>query len=375
MRTGTVLRHLVILLTLGAGGHAGAQAQNEQTKPEAPAVSNSYQGNWDSRSLNYDSGFLLNTTITTPANANAWGLYFQNERNAALSTNNGTLTTTDKVRLQGIADDMDEAVPGSFEAEMAAYYLEFPKPTGYAALDRAAAKEPERTELCGPKLAQAVVSDDAAGMRTWSVALKDRGGLAPPLLDVAADVLASVDRDAVLLANGEMDTYPLWVEQHALSLRPDVLVVHQAALPDDGYRALVWRKARAEGSVPGPEVADFVKALATRSPRPVYLAPSCDRQLLSSLRKDLYLTGLAMRYSTARVDNLPKLKAIWPTLRKNTQAGPLSRNYILPAITLRDHYLTIGDEKNYALMDAELLQLARSTGTVNRLYELGILKH
>lgn len=375
MRTVRIHPYLVALLSLCTGGQALAQAQSEQAKPPVPASSNSYQGNWDSRSLNYDSGLLLNTTITTPANASAWGLYFQNERNAALSTNNGTLSTTDKIRLQGIADDMEEAVPGSFEAEMATYYLEFPKPAGYAALDRAASKEPERTELCGPKLAQAAVSDDAAGMHTWSVALKDRGGLAPPLLDVAADVLASVDRDAVLLANGEMDTYPLWVEQHALSLRPDVLVVHQAALPDDSYRALVWRKSRAEGSVPGPEVADFVRALATRSPRPVYLAPSCDRQLLNTLRKDLYLTGLAMRYSTSRVDNLPKLKAVWPTLRKNTQAGPMSRNYVLPAITLRDHYLAIGDEKNYALMDAELLQLARSTGTINRLYELGILKH
>lgn len=102
MKTGMIIRHLVALLALSTGGHAGAQAQVEQAKPEAPAVSNSYQGNWDSRSLNYDSGFLLNTTITTPANANAWGLYFQNERNAALSTNNGTLSTNDKARLRAL---------------------------------------------------------------------------------------------------------------------------------------------------------------------------------------------------------------------------------------------------------------------------------
>ena len=358
---------------------ASAQTSTEEKKPEAastaPALYNSYQGNWDSRSLGYSGELLLNATITTPGNALAWGTYFQNERNTALSLNNGSLSANDKERLQTIADDMDEAVPGSFESDMAEYYLEFPKQESFVALDRAESKDAARTELCGPKLSQAVMADSAQGMTTWSIALKDRGGLAPPLLDVAADVLASVDLDAVVLANGEMDTYPLWVEQHALELRTDVLVVHQAGLIDDGYRSLVWKKARAEGAVPAAEPVGFVKALAAHSPRPVYLAPSCDRALLNSLRKDLYLTGLAMRYSTARLDNLPKLKAVWPTLRKNTQAGPLSRNYLLPVITLRDHYLAIGDEKNYSLLDAELLQLAKSTGTTNRLYELGILKH
>ena len=356
---------------------ANAQTDNADKKAEAPvpALYNSYQGNWDSRSLGYSGNLLLNTTITAPGNALAWGTYFQNERNSALSLNNGQLSKPDKERLQTIADDMEEAVPGSFETDMADYYLQFPRPAGFLALDRATAKDAQRAELCGPKLSQAAMAGDQQAMTTWSIALKDRGGLAPPLLDVAADVLASVDRDAVVLANGEMDTYPLWVEQHALELRTDVLVVHQAGLADDDYRSLVWKLARAEGAVPAAESLGFVKALATHSPRPVYLAPSCDRELLNALRKDLYLTGLAMRYSSTPLDNLPKLKAVWPTLRKNTQAGPLSRNYLLPAITLRDHYEAIGDEKNYSLLDAELLQLAKSTGTTNRLYELGILKH
>ena len=365
---------LVSALSLLEAGAQGESADKKQEAP-APALNNSYQGNWDSRSLGYSGNLLLNTTITAPGNALAWGAYFQNERNSALSLNNGSLSKPDKERLQTIADDMEEAVPGSFESDIATFYLEFPKAEGFVALDRAAAKDAQRTELCGPKLSQAAMSGNEQAMKTWSVALKDRGGLAPPLLDVAADVLASVDRDAVVLANGEMDTYPLWVEQHALDLRTDVLVVHQAGLADDDYRSLVWKKARAEGAVPGAESVGFVKALAAHSPRPVYLAPSCDRGLLNALRQDLYLTGLAMRYSSAPLDNLPKLKAVWPTLRKNTQAGPLSRNYLLPAITLRDHYQAIGDEENYSRSEAELLQLAKSTDTTNRLYELGILKH
>ncbi|MFZ1688121.1 MAG: hypothetical protein WAU70_11900 [Flavobacteriales bacterium] len=365
---------LVSALSLLEAGAQGESADKKQEAP-APALNNSYQGNWDSRSLGYSGNLLLNTTITAPGNALAWGAYFQNERNSALSLNNGSLSKPDKERLQTIADDMEEAVPGSFESDIATFYLEFPKAEGFVALDRAAAKDAQRTELCGPKLSQAAMSGNDQAMKTWSVALKERGGLAPPLLDVAADVLASVDRDAVVLANGEMDTYPLWVEQHALDLRTDVLVVHQAGLADDDYRSLVWKKARAEGAVPGAESVGFVKALAAHSPRPVYLAPSCDRGLLNALRQDLYLTGLAMRYSSAPLDNLPKLKAVWPTLRKNTQAGPLSRNYLLPAITLRDHYQAIGDEENYSRSEAELLQLAKSTDTTNRLYELGILKH
>jgi hypothetical protein len=234
--------------------------------------------------------------------------------------------------------------------------------------------EPERQELIGPMLGRAILDQDKPELVRWSRALRTRGDLSPGLNDAAADLLMSVDRQGVVFTNGDMDTHPVVAAQQVDGLRTDVLVVDQRLLADAAYRQQVWTQAQASGQVPGPG-PEYARTLSTRTSRPVFLALSIDPSWTTALRGQLYPTGLAFRLSAQPIDNIPALEQHWSQLRKPVNAGPLSRNYLLPGAVLLQHYRAIGDETASSRMEAELRRFSDRIGATQELYKAGILGH
>jgi hypothetical protein len=263
--------------------------------------------------------------------------------------------------------------PGTFEAHMANYYMHFPEPVAFTELRMAGIKGAGREELIAPLLVNAVRTNDTQEMAARAKELKARGRMAPPLFDVAADILASVEPGAVLFAAGEMDAFPLWVEQFANGRHKDLLVVDHRLLADEAYRRIVWDMSRARGPVPAE--ADFIGTLTQATDRPVYLSLALGNKTLAPLKDQLYLTGLAMRSSKAPVKNIPLLEARWDRFRKPMDAGPLSRNYVLPAAVLLEHYRTIGDEARAARLELELRDMAGRLGVTSALIRSGVFSH
>ena len=170
-------------------------------------------------------------------------------------------------------------------------------------------------------------------------------------MDVADDLLRSIDQNGIVITNGEMDTYPTLIKQRMYGIRKDVLVIDQRMLADAGYRQRCWSQARATGSVPAAGTA-FVKGLLNATTRPVFLALSLDADWAKALSNELYVTGVAMRYSHQRVDNMVQLEERWKVMTKNMYAGPLTANYILPGSVLLQYYRATGQEQKASRMDA-----------------------
>lgn len=359
-----------------------ALAQTSTEKPQAAPVRDAYQGAWsvsanakdksaaDSASLDL---FLFGETVTvlTPAE----GLnQFRAQRNEALIRNQGRLPSGDRARLKKQSDALNAMHPGSFEAELAAFYSAFPSPTAYEHLDAAARQQPARDELLGPKLVRALRHDDRSELVPAARELKLRGGVAPGLFDMADDILLSVDPGAVLIVAGEMDGFPVLVRQYAEGKRPDVLVVDQRLLDDASYRARVWQRAKARGAVP-PDAASFTDRLLRSSSRPVFLSLALGREWAERYATLLHVTGMAMRLSESPCCDIRKLDAAWSAMSRTTAAGPLSRNYAIPAAVLLKHHRAQGDEEKAALLEHQLRELAKRTGITRELQATGILPH
>lgn len=62
-------------------------------------------------------------------------------------------------------------------------------------------------------------------------------------------------------------------------------------------------------------------------------------------------------------------------MKKPMDAGPLSRNYLLPGAILLNQYRRSGDETRASLLEHELRSMAAATGATQDLYKLGILQH
>jgi hypothetical protein len=204
--------------------------------------------------------------------------------------------------------------------------------------------------------------------------LDSRGGVSQALLDVATDLLLSIDKDGIVFTNGEMDGYPTLVRQRVFGMRKDVLVIDQRMLADEAYRQRMWGQARANGRPPATTEA-FIRNLLDATTRPVFLALSLDPDVARSMESELYATGIALRYSHQRVANIDQLAERWPRMNKNLYAGPLSTNYLLPAIVLLKHHRAMGNEEQASLLEHEVRAMAAALGQTRRFTEIGVLEH
>ena len=94
-----------------------------------------------------------------------------------------------------------------------------------------------------------------------------------------------------------------------------------------------------------------------------------------SWEDELYVTGTAFRFSETPFDNIPVLEMRWVDLKKPMDAGPLSRNYLVPAVVLLKHFRAVGDEAGVARMERSVRALAQQLKVTNELYRTGILQH
>ncbi len=70
----------------------------------------------------------------------------------------------------------------------------------------------------------------------------DKGGFPTPVLDFCHNLLVSTAPDAILLTNGDNDTYPALALQAAYQLRTDVAIVNLSMLNLPAYAASVWQQ-------------------------------------------------------------------------------------------------------------------------------------
>ena len=371
-------RFLIFGLTTLLGSATLAQTEKAPA-PQKATVRDAYQGAWSMPAedkKNEDHALDLGLfTIVENANSAANELdRFRAERNKALISNQGQLKSGDRARLKKKAAELNTAHPGSFEGELAAYYADFPSPSAYGHLDAAARLQPARDELLGPLLTQGMRNDDRQRLAAAAQEIRLRGDVAPGLLQMADDILLSVEPDAILVVAGEMDGFPLLVRQCAEGRRPDVLLIDHRLLEDPSYRTRMWQRAKVRGAVP-PDAASFPDRLLHSCKRPLYFSLALGRSWAETYADRLHITGLAMRLSDAPCCDPKSLQATWRSMSRTLNAGPLSRNYIIPAVVLLKHLRALGDEEPAAAMEHEVRQLAQQLGVIRDLQAAGILAH
>lgn len=166
-------------------------------------------------------------------------------------------------------------------------------------------------------------------------ALLDRGHMPAPVVDFGYNLLVGLAPDAVLLTNGDNDTYPLLALQVARRLRPDVAVVNLSLLNAQWYRKHVAESAKLpvpllEGEAKGPQAPAAVSGLAEALAkdgwkRPLYVAITVDPSRLP-LANQLSLEGTVCRVlpqsGTEHTDDLTRIAANLKLYRLESATSP-----------------------------------------------------
>jgi hypothetical protein len=352
------------------------RAQAGNAPPAAAAVLDPIQGAWNPVELDRTvDAWKAVCEDEAKADLQARFNLFRSERNAALAHGKGKLQAGDRATLVRLSEELQRTAPQSFEAHMSVFYLSFPSADAFDALQRAAELQADRPELLGPQLADAVRRNNETYIKERANAMKARGGIASGFMQAADDLLLSVEQNAVLFVAGEMDAYPVWVRQHAEGKRKDLLVIDVRLLEDAAYRKASWAKSGAKGAVPASASEFIQRSVASGTSRPVYLSLALGADRLAPFKQQTYATGLALKYSKTPVQNLALLEERWIRFSKPLNAGPLSRNYLLPASILLQHYRSTGNEARASELEYELRRFASAIGSTSVLYTLGILQH
>ena len=129
--------------------------------------------------------------------------------------------------------------------------------------------------------------------------------LSSGILNYNYNVLMSIQEGGAILTFGDNDTFPIWMLQDALSIRPDVTVLNVHLLSIRTYRKNLFRKL----NIPqlDKEYSEGSTEISQPDELALYISTPAWKQF-QEYDKDLYIVGLAMQYSKEALDNIAWLK-------------------------------------------------------------------
>lgn len=161
------------------------------------------------------------------------------------------------------------------------------------------------------------------------------------------NVLNSIPKNGVLITHGTLDTYPLFILKEVDGFRKDVTIVSLDLLQSQEYRE---RLKKMNFHIPKSTVVDtkFLKRFCElNEQRNIYLSLTIPKNYFKEIPSNIYITGLAFKYSKSTISNVIELKKNWSSFDKglfeketkpNNESVELISNYLLPLIVLKKQY-------------------------------------
>lgn len=217
--------------------------------------------------------------------------------------------------LSEILENAARYVADSYEYHLLRYRFDR---ENMAALEKAYQLQPDNPETYYDFLTHYELNGDTARVREFAGKLYRSRDIARGLVDYNYNMLMSTAPDAILLTNGDNDTYPGWMLQQAKGIRPDVTVLNISlarAHRDYLARKLAGRHIAINAEAL-PEDDRFVpslcQAIAAAAPQvPVFVAVTVSARETRRFSDSLYTVGLAYRYHPEAFDNSRVLAENW----------------------------------------------------------------
>jgi hypothetical protein len=242
-------------------------------------------------------------------------------------------------------------------------------------LEKAYNMRPDDAELYDAIITYYEMQGNLSKRKEFSEKLFKANEISSGFLNYGFNLLMTLKPNSIILTFGDNDTYPLWLLQDALSIRPDVLVFNIPLLGDSNYQALMFKKIGLKPITAKNEdfptsqnekiLIDYILKNINLEQHPLYIGLPVWKQL-KEYENNLYLVGLALEYSKNNIDNIA-------TLRNNFE-----NNYALDYLSNRFEYdmsASIVDRMNINYLPAifKLYEHYKISGDLNKANKLKVL--
>ncbi len=110
---------------------------------------------------------------------------------------------------------------------------------GIRLLERAAELDPEYMDPWFALVGNYMNQKEFEKMDLALKRLLDNGAVNDAVMDYSYNMFALMEKNAILITNGDMDTYPGWMLTRILNIRPEIRIVNRSLLNTDWYPALM----------------------------------------------------------------------------------------------------------------------------------------
>jgi hypothetical protein len=307
--------------------------------------------------------------------AEAWYNYYSAVRAIInLSYDDPAQRETYRQRGHEIAQAAYEAVPETFEGN---HLMHWDGGTGTADpkyLNKAYEINPNDPRIFDDILIRAEMERNETLFQEMALKMYQSNELPAGMLNWAWNLLSELDENAIVFSAGDNDTYALWLVQQARNFRKDVQVINTYLITEPNYRQKILKELGLPEFKIEEGDQDFDKLyrhiLENKQGIPSYVSTSAMGLFEKDpFQQNLYLTGLAYKYSLSNIDNMSlirrnyehryltdHLKEVFAVHIADSRALQFKGLYLPALIKLCKHYHST-EEKAKA---EELLSLLRA---------------
>jgi len=297
-------------------------------------------------------------TLQHPKNAAAWLNVYTATRMLKLLQVSET-----QADLDAVVEQIKKNIPNTFEC----YYIQSwnggddPEFVDY--LLKAYELDPNRPETYSGFVNSCEITRDKVNEQDFCTKWFASNDISAGLYAWNYNLLMSCDKDAILITNGDNDTYPALILQHAKDIRKDVTVLNTSLLTRQDYREACFKEMGIPLYKPVSEKEDFTQMvqhicahIRKNTGRPFYYAGTVNPELYNDVKDNLYTVGLAFKYAKASFDNIAVLrknyeknfvkdylKVTLTTDISQSVVDQMNGAYLTPLLILRRHYQDAGE--------------------------------
>ena len=202
--------------------------------------------------------------------------------------------------------------------------------------------------------------------------------LTPDLNEYAYNTLMSVEKNGILVTYGEKDTYPIWILQTLKGIRKDVKILNYDLLVNNEYRNKITKEF---GLIFKSEYDSNIKILhdiaLNNKEKPIYYSLTVSHLFLKQFKNQLYTTGLALKFSTSKINNADIIKTNWEkkfkkkyVIQPQNASNKINANYILPLFQLAKYYKANRIKEELEEVKGILLILGKNIGKEEKIKTL-----
>lgn len=326
-------------------------------------------------------------------NANAYYNYYRAVRNWTRTNSKDTRSQDQKnADFNQIINRMEQKVPNSFEYNLVKWMHSGNDPEQRKYLLKAFEIDSSREEIVCDMLTYGETQRNMSMRDKYAKIWLESNLSSAGLLAFANNVLNSLPTNAVLITNGDNDTYPFWQLQ-SKGIRKDVFVVNQYLLQIDDYRAKLFNelaipKFGIVKEIKGTASTEYANNILTHlakhlSSNRLQLLTTLDPDIYDGLKNKLTLTGLTYQLKADNMDELAlikknfeyvyKLEYLENSFQKDISqyaVDQINQNYLVPLIKLYKHYTQAGDLNKAAQAKEKVLFLAEKSDEKDNILEM-----